>query len=114
MIETGRKCGGLPEVAPETNDTQTRIGELQSFEDGKALVRAPIVHEDQLVAFSPPTEGLGQLPIERLEVGLFVVNGYDDTQVDHVLCVRFQVPGSGLGSWLVYKAFCRCARFRKM
>src|SRR4029077_20768398 len=90
MIEAGGKCGGLPEVAPETNDTQTLISELQSFEDGKAPVRAAIVHEDQLVALSPPAEGLSQLPIQRLEVGLFVVNGYDDAQVYHVLRVRFQ------------------------
>src|SRR5262245_6459879 len=93
MKEAGGKRRGLSEVAPESNDAQTRIGQLQSLENREAFVRAAIVDEDDFVAPSPSTEGVGQLSIQHLEIRLLVVNRDDDAYV-HTKCMWFFVLGS--------------------
>ena len=50
----------------------------------KALVRAPVVDDDDFVGAAPRRERLGQLAMQLLEARRLVANRDDDAQVDHV------------------------------
>ena len=53
VIEAGRERRGLAEIAPQPDHPQMRIAGLQLRQDLEALVRAPIVDDDELVRTAP-------------------------------------------------------------
>ena len=53
VIEARRERRGLTEVAAEPDHPQARVGRLQPRENLEALVRAPIVDDDDFVRTGP-------------------------------------------------------------
>ena len=79
--KASREAGGLPEVAPEANDTQAMVGGLQQGKTIERVVFAAIVNRDDLVRTSVGLEGRRQLAIEPIDIGLFVLHRNDDRDV---------------------------------
>ena len=53
VLEAGGEGRGLSEVAAEPDHAQMRIARLQPRQDREALVRAPVVDDEDLVGASP-------------------------------------------------------------
>jgi len=85
----------LPEAPGQSNPAHPRVGAREPLDGGPSPVRAPVVDQHELISPLRRAELKADGLVQRLEVGLFVVNGYDDAQIDHLLRVRFQGPGSG-------------------
>ena len=81
VSETGGERGGLPEVAPETDDPQVRIDGLQPRESLEAPVGAPVVDDDDFVRSSPRGKRLVQFAMELRQRGRFIVNWDDDAEL---------------------------------
>ena len=81
VVKTGGKTGRLAEIAPEADHAQVWIALGQPFEHLKRAVPAAVVDGDDLIAMSQRAKRRRQLVMQRRQVGLFVIHGQDDGQV---------------------------------
>jgi hypothetical protein len=76
MAEARGHGRGLAEVPAKPDDPHERVPLAQALEDLEGPVRAAVVYEDDLIAV-PARERLDDLPMERLQVVLFIEQGHD-------------------------------------
>jgi hypothetical protein len=80
--EAGGERRRLAEVPAKADHPHPRVRCLEPGQRVERLIRAPIVHEEDLEGPAPGTERRGQLPVELPDVGRFVVDRDDDGQLE--------------------------------
>jgi hypothetical protein len=78
LVEPGGESRRLPKVAAEADDAQVRFVRLQAAQHLDAIIRAAIIHRDNLIAVIHRLEGGGEFGDEGFQVPRFVVDGQDD------------------------------------
>ncbi len=78
LVEAGHECGGLAEVAPESNDADVLLGVVQPSERGECSVGGAVVDEDRLPRGAERLERRPELVVEQCDASLFVMHRYDD------------------------------------
>ena len=89
VLEAGCERRGLPEVAPQPDHPHVGIDGLEPCQDLEALVRAPIVDDDDFVRTSPGVEGRRELAVQVLERRRLVPDRDDDRELNHVRVGQF-------------------------
>src|SRR5439155_25756752 len=101
MVEPCCKRRGLAEVAAEPDHPQVRIERLQPGKDLVALIRTPVVHNDDFILAAPGAEGRGQLAMELFERLGLVVDRNDHAQFrTHRLHAHDTLPALRLSALL--------------
>jgi hypothetical protein len=78
VIEPCGQCRRLSEVPTQAQHMNARIPFVEAHEPLIRPIRAPIVHEDQLVGFSDGLHDGGHFPPQRLHIPFLIPHGDDD------------------------------------